>query len=211
MADLNRTEIVVILDRSGSMYSIKKDMEGGFDTFIKQQKALDGECFVSLYQFDHEYSTSYEARPISEVQDLVLDPRGTTALFDSVGKTVANVRARHKELDESKRPAAVILMVITDGGENASKEYTLDAVQKSIKLAEDEYNWEVVFMAADATAFAHGGSMGVKQSKLGHFTKDAVGTQAMYGEASASIGNYRNLVRSGDLKASVSVDVKTGK
>lgn len=201
MTDLNKTEIVVILDRSGSMSSIQKDMEGGFDTFIAGQRALPGECAVSLYQFDDEYEAVYEGKPIASVPNLALLPRGGTALLDAMGKTIVSVGERLKALAERSRPAAVIVMVITDGYENASKEYTRARVSEMVKHQETAYRWQFMYLGADVNAIAEAASMGIATAAV--YSASAGGVQGMTNAIGSSSKAYRSAVRSGNLSASV--------
>src|SRR5688572_4072309 len=123
MVDTEKTEIVVVLDRSGSMSCVRTDMEGGFNEFIKKQKEVAGDCAVTLVQFDDKYEVVYEAKPLNDVPNLNLVPRGSTALLDSLGKTINSVGYRLKNTPESKRPGRVLFLVITDGHENSSSEF----------------------------------------------------------------------------------------
>ncbi len=115
MTDKNLVEVVVLLDRSGSMTRICDDMNGGFKTFIDKQKELPGKCVVTLYEFDHEFAKRYEEVPVADVGPLNLIPRGDTALYDAIGKSVVEVGERLASKKESKRPAGVIFLIITDG------------------------------------------------------------------------------------------------
>ena len=118
--DDNYTDITVILDRSGSMSTIKTDMEGGLNSFFAKQRELDGLCKVSLHQFDDKYETVFENKDIADVPEVKLEPRGMTALLDAIGKTVNSLGLRLSELNESDRPGKVVVLIITDGFENHS-------------------------------------------------------------------------------------------
>src|SRR5437879_5693749 len=111
MTNQNLTHIVAILDRSGSMMSIREDMQGGFNNFIAEQAKTPGEVRVSLYQFDTEYDTVYENKPLAEVPALVLEPRGGTALLDAVGRTITTVGQKLAQLDEDDRPGLVVVVI----------------------------------------------------------------------------------------------------
>src|SRR4051812_845577 len=127
-------EIVVLLDRSGSMTSIAADMRGGFDQFVADQRAQPGDAVLTLVQFDHEgglpnIDTVYEAKPLADVPSLVLEPRGTTPLLDALGRTIAEVGARLHRMPEAERPDRVLFLTITDGYENASVTHTKGSVR----------------------------------------------------------------------------------
>src|SRR5580765_28629 len=125
-------EVVVLLDRSGSMSSIKKEMEGGFDQFVKEQRAVPGICVLTLVQFDSQgIDTVHEAKPIADVPALDLAPRGLTPLLDAVGQTITKTKARW----DAKKFSKLLFLVITDGQENASREFKKDQIKK---LVEDQ-------------------------------------------------------------------------
>lgn len=203
MANKDKTEIAIILDRSGSMQSICADMEGGFRSFVDRQRGEPGECVLSLYQFDDRYDVVYEAKPLSDVTALKLQPRGSTALLDGVGKSVANIAARHDALPEGERPAAVIVLVITDGQENASTEWKLADVRKAVEAAERQRNWRFVFLGADANAFADARAMGIAASAQYESSERSVGFA--YDALHDAARSYRGSVRGGDFKAKVEI------
>lgn len=155
-----KSEIIIILDRSGSMSSIARDMEGGIKSYIDKQKLEPGECHVSLYQFDDKYDAVFEHAPIASVKDITLIPRGMTALLDAIGKTINSVGDRLAKTAESERPESVILVVITDGAENSSKEFTNDKIKELITRQTSQYNWRFIFLGANQDAVLAGVSMG---------------------------------------------------
>jgi len=203
MANKNKTEIAIILDRSGSMQSICADMEGGFGSFVDKQRHEPGECVLSLYQFDDRYEVVYEATPLSDVTALKLEPRGSTALLDGVGKSVANIAARHDAMTESQRPAAVIVLVITDGQENASVEWKLADVRAAVEAAERTRNWRFVFLGADAKAFTDARAMGI--ATAAHYASDTRSVSIMYNALDVSSRNYRSAVRDGEPAAKIEI------
>jgi hypothetical protein len=175
------TEIAVVLDRSGSMSSIKDDMEGGLWTTITEQHGQPGRCRVSLYQFDDLWEPAFEGTPSGDItqENCRLVPRGSTALNDAVVKSLAAIEARILGEPEDKRPGKVAVVVITDGHENASKENKKQDVRDAIGRATDKFGWKFVFLAADEDGFAEGRAM----------TKGFVGTAA----ASYDAGNVRGM------------------
>jgi uncharacterized protein YegL len=145
----NTTEIIVLLDRSGSMNSIKDDMIGGFNTFIDEQRAVPGECRVSLTQFGGtSVETVYEALEIRYVAPLVFSPHGLTPLFDAIAQTIDRVGARFAAMAESNRPARVLFLIITDGDNNNSKLFSLTDVKARIQHQTDVYKWTFSFIGA---------------------------------------------------------------
>lgn len=189
MTNQNLTEVIVLIDRSGSMTSIKNDMEGGFNTFIEEQKKIAGECQVTVAQFDTEYEILYSGKNVQDVPKLELVPRGSTALFDSLAKLITDVGTRLASTKEEERPGKVICLVITDGYENASHEFTRQKIFDMITHQRDKYNWEFIYLGANQDAFAEGGSMGFTSSF--NYVANSAGTRDMMRNVSVGISNYR--------------------
>jgi hypothetical protein len=158
-ADL--THLYFLLDRSGSMQSIKTDTEGGFAAFIEEQRSAAGECRVTLAQFDNEYDVVYTDRPIADVPALDLQPRGSTALLDAIGRTVSDAGKRLAAMPEDERPGTVIVAVMTDGMENASQEWTHPAIKALVEQQTRQYGWQFLYMGADQDAIEVGAGLGV--------------------------------------------------
>lgn len=161
MTNKNLTHIYVLLDRSGSMESIKTDIEGGFAAFLEEQRATPGECRVTLAQFDTEYQVVYADQPVADIGPLVLQPRGTTALLDSMARLIVDSGSRLAELPEDQRPGTVIVAIMTDGLENASREWTHAAVKKLVEHQTTAYGWQFLYMGADQDAIEVGSQMGI--------------------------------------------------
>lgn len=188
------TEIAVVLDRSGSMSRIKDDMEGGLWTMIVEQHGLPGECRVSLYRFDDVFEVSFEGRSSGDIkrEDVLLVPRGNTALNDAVVKSLSAVESRI--IAESVKPDIVVVVVITDGQENASKENTVADVQKAIERATDKFGWKFVFLAADPKGFVEGQiyTQGITRGvAVASYTADSSGVGIMNARYSSAIADLR--------------------
>ena len=194
MAQDNLTEIVCIVDRSGSMESIRSDAQGGFDTFIEEQQKEPGEATVTLAHFDDKYELVWENKPLKDIKkgDYVLMPRGMTALLDAVGKTVKTVGERLSKTDEDKRPGKVIVTIITDGHENHSKEYRRQQIMEMINHQRDKYKWEFLFLAANQDALAEASHIGIKGAQAMNFAATGQGMKAAYGSMSRGISSYRS-------------------
>lgn len=160
MTDPNYTAIAVVVDRSGSMASMRADAQGGLNTFIEDQKKEPGRCTVRIDQFDTVYENVVKSVDVQAVEPYVLEPRGGTALLDAIGKTVVDFGSELRALPEDQRPGNVIVVVVTDGGENASREYNNEGVKNLIKTQENEFNWTFVFLAANQDAIAVGNAYG---------------------------------------------------
>jgi hypothetical protein len=157
-----RTDITILLDRSGSMASVKQDVEGGFASFLDQQRRIPGECSLSLTQFDSgAVEEVYVAEPIHHAPGLTLHPRGTTPLLDAVGRTIVSSGERLVALPEPSRPDRVLFVIITDGHENASREFSKAQVRELIERQRQAYGWEFIYLGANVDAFAEAGRMGI--------------------------------------------------
>lgn len=198
----NLIEIVAILDRSGSMSSLVGDTIGGYNTLINEQKKEDGEANVTLALFDDKYDLIYDNVNINDVVELteaVYVPRGMTAMYDAIGRTIDLVGKRLSETDESERPSKVVVTIITDGYENSSSDYTKSQIKEMIELQESTYNWEFMFLAANMDAIEEGASFGIRGSKAMTFTADSGGMDIMMKSVSASYSAYRDTNTSDDF------------
>ncbi|WNG83743.1 vWA domain-containing protein [Mycobacterium sp. ITM-2016-00316] len=162
MPNQNLTLIAFLLDRSGSMQSIKSDVVGGFDAFLTEQRAGDGECRVTLAQFDSEYEVVYHAVPVGEVPALELNPRNSTALLDSMGKLITDTAAEINALAEDERPGSVVVAIMTDGMENSSREWSRPAIKSLVEQQTNQFGWEFLYMGADQDAVEVGKDLGVR-------------------------------------------------
>ncbi len=191
---MNLTEIAFILDRSGSMHSIRDDAIGGFNAFVESQKAMPGEARFTFVLFDHEYETVMLRRDLREVEPLTAHtyvPRGTTALLDAIGRTVNAIGAQLAALPESERPSKVIVVILTDGMENVSKEFTRPQIKEMIKHQEEIYSWEFVYRGANQDAFAVGSGLGMRKENIASFASTGVGTRRAFETANKLTRSYR--------------------
>ncbi len=164
MTDQTLTHVYFLLDRSGSMQSIKTDTEGGFAAFVDEQRAAPGTCRVTLAQFDTEYDEVYADLDAVDVPPLLLHPRGSTALLDAMGRLVTDAGNRLGALPEAQRPGTVIVAVMTDGLENASREWTHPAIKALVEQQTAQYGWQFMYMGADQDAVEVGASLGVDRA-----------------------------------------------
>ena len=196
--------IAALLDRSGSMAAIADDTRGGFDAYIAGQRGQSGTTLVTLAQFDNDYDVVYQNRPVDDVPALVLEPRGSTALLDAIGRFVTEVGSGLAALPEQDRPGDVTVLVMTDGFENASTEWTKDAVRQLISQQESVYNWDFVFLGANIDAVAVGTSLGFAPGKSLTYDASADGV----GGAWDAVTNYtaRKRARGAQSVASIVFD-----
>ena len=183
------TELVFILDRSGSMAGLEKDTIGGFNSMIAKQRHLPGRGFVTTVLFDHRVETLTEREPLESVRDLTADQyyvRGCTALLDAVGETIRRVNKAQKA-NVAGRPDHTVFVIATDGMENASKHYTLEDVRHAIEKRQRKNSWEFVFLGANIDAVATAGSMGIDSRRAADYAATPAGTEVMYGAVDAAL------------------------
>lgn len=179
----NSTHLAILVDRSGSMAAIQEDAQGGLKTLIAEQRALPGELTIELFQFDVEYEK------VDDIDGWTLQPRGMTALLDSMGKSIAEVGEGLAARPEEERPEKVIFVIVTDGLENSSSEWTREKVFENVQRQTDEWSWQFVFTAANQDAVAEGGKLGIRNNM--NYQHTGAGTQSAYAAMSSSIGAFR--------------------
>jgi len=191
-ADL--TEIICILDRSGSMAGIRSDAIGGFNTFLAEQQKIPGEARLTLVLFNHEYQRTLDAAPLSEVQPLTeatYVPDGMTALLDAVGRTIDEVGKRLADTPEAERPNAVLICILTDGLENRSSDYSREKVREMIEHQQEKYGWTFVFLAANQDAFDEARKLGIRKEDAVNYDATADGVREAYDVMSVRASDSR--------------------
>ncbi len=183
------THLYVLLDRSGSMQSIKSDIVGGFDAFVAEQKAGTGECRMTLARFDNEYEQVFAERRITDVGPLVLEPRGSTALLDSIGRLVVDAGVRLAAIPEHERPGTVVVAVMTDGFENASREWTHASIKALVDQQTSDYGWQFLYMGADQDAVEVGKGLGIAADHAMTWSRGSA--KAAMGATSAMVADLR--------------------
>jgi len=186
------TQMIVVLDRSGSMDSIGRATVEGLNTLIREQKGAEGEAYLTLAQFDDQYQLDYKSKPMAEVAELVygetFKPRGLTSLYDAIGKTISEVDTTDD----------VVFVIVTDGMENASKEYTQKIVFDKIE-EKKKAGWNVLFLAANQDAMQTGGSLGINANNSMTFNANAGSVDASYQNISKKMSSYRSSKLSSDI------------
>lgn len=174
------TEIVFILDRSGSMGGLERDTIGGYNSMLERQKKEEGEAVLSTVLFDdkievlHDRKNLYDVKPITNSDYYV---RGCTALLDAVGGTIHHIGNVHKNMPADQRPEKTLFIITTDGMENASKEYTYSKVKKLVEEKKKKYHWEFVFLGANIDAVEVAGRFGVAKNRAVRYECDSAGTE----------------------------------
>ena len=189
MPNSDLTYLVFLLDRSGSMQSIKSDIEGGFAAFIAEQREADGRCLVTLAQFSTTYDVVYRGMPVDETPPLELRPSGGTALLDAMGRLITEVSAEIAALPEDERPGTVIVAIMTDGHENSSRDWTHPAIKALVELHTDQFDWQFLYLGADQDAIEVGARLGVKRDQSVTYSKGK--SRDAMAAASSNIRNYR--------------------
>ena len=189
-----KSEIICIIDRSGSMAAIAKDAIGGFNTFLEEQKKVPGEATLTLVQFDTEYEVLHENTPLQDVPGLnenTFLPRGMTALLDAVGKTIDNIGKRLANMPEKNRPQKVIVAILTDGQENSSREYKLEKIKEMITHQTEKYQWEFIFLGANQDAFEEAAKIGISLQNAVNYAATPIGVRNAYSDLSNRVSRSR--------------------
>lgn len=188
------TDITLVVDRSGSMDAIKSDAEGGVNTFIAEQAKLPGEALLTLVQFDTEYEFVHKGTPVKKVGKYKLVPRGSTALLDAVGRAINETGDRLAKMAEADRPGLVVFVIVTDGLENSSREFTKAKVKEMIEHQQRVYKWHFNYLAANQDAFAEGAALGVASAGIANYRDACVA--AAYSAVGDKVGRMRGQVLS---------------
>jgi len=188
------TDITMILDKSGSMHSIRNDTIGGVNTFINKQKETPGKATLSMVQFASRREVLYSCKDIKDVDNLTINtfiPHGNTALLDTIGTTIKETGVRLSAMKEEDRPGKVLFVIITDGEENYSKEFTKEQIAEMIKLQETTYNWDFIYLGANQDAITVASTMGMSAGNSFSFAANAKGTKDMFSAVSDNTVKYR--------------------
>ncbi len=177
------TELVFILDRSGSMSGLESDTVGGFNAMIAKQLTEPGKALVSTVLFDHESQVLHDRLPLREVPRMTEDDytvRGCTALLDAVGDAIRHIGNVHKYARAEDRPEKTLFVITTDGLENASKRYTYEKLRSMIRRQKERYGWEFLFLGANIDAAAEAGRFGITPDRAANYHSDGAGTALNY-------------------------------
>jgi hypothetical protein len=194
------THIAIILDRTGSMESIRDDTIGGFNAFLNAQKAETGLATLTLVQFDSQdpYEIVHRFKPLSEIPELTREtfvPRASTPLLDAMGRGINDLEKSLSDLPETERPSRVVMVTITDGQENSSREFRKDQVGKMIREKQEKSSWQFVFLSADLDAIGDALQHGIYAPSVMAHDSDSRGVGAAWASLSRSISDYRTARR----------------
>ena len=191
----NLTEIVFILDRSGSMSGLEQDTIGGFNSLIEKQKKEEGEAYISTVLFDHDSEVLHDRVDLDKIQPMTEKEyyvRGSTALLDAVGSTIEHIEMIHKYARPEDVPEHTVFVITTDGYENASSKYTSDAVKKMVKEKTDKCGWEFIFLAANIDAVETAENIGIRRERAANYRQTKEGVERSYYAMSEAITSVRN-------------------
>lgn len=202
MAKDNFIHVCFIIDESGSMYSSTKDVIGGFKSTIEEQKKVkDGKCAISLFKFNDTVKEVYLGKDVNEIDDIDYIANSVTAMNDGIGTAIDKVGKWLSDMAEEDRPSKNLIIIMTDGAENASKEYSFQRVKEMIKHQEEKYNWTFMYMGTDITSMEDVKKLGIKMSAFSS-RKDYMSNYSVVNEATTL---YRS-VKADSLSAAATMD-----
>ena len=208
----NLTEIVFILDRSGSMAGLEDDTIGGFNAMVEKQKKESGKALFSAILFSENCQVLYDRTEIQKVEPMTEQQYlvgGCTALLDAIGGAVHHIANVHKYAREEDRPGKTIFIITTDGMENSSHRYTYDEVQRMVKHEQEKYGWEFLFLGANMDAISAARSFGIRADRAVQYRRDSAGTKLNYRVISETVAKVRRHKKiSEDWSAPIEADVK---
>lgn len=209
----NLTELVFILDKSGSMSGLENDTIGGFNAMLKKQQEEPGSAIVTTVLFDNNYELLHDRinirgiRPITQKQYFV---GGSTALLDAIGQTINKIGNAQQHTTEEQRADKVMFVITTDGMENASREYTYEKIKTSIEHQKAKYGWEFIFLGANIDAISTAAKFGIGADRAANYHADSQGTQLNYAAVSDAVSSLRASVPISDSwKAEIDNDFKS--
>lgn len=177
------TEIVFILDRSGSMAGLESDTIGGFNSLLDKQKKEPGDAILSTVLFDDQCEVIHDRQPIRTIRHITQEEyyvRGCTALLDAIGGAIQHIRRIHKHLKPEKRPDKTLLIITTDGMENSSRRFSYPQIKRMVEHQKEKHGWEFLFLGANIDAIATAKNFGIHSSRAVNYHSDPTGTQLNY-------------------------------
>ena len=190
----NLTELVFILDRSGSMAGLEKDTIGGFNAMIEKQRREAGDALISTVLFDNTSEVIHDRMTLKEIPRMTEKEyyvRGCTALLDAVGGAIHHIGNVHKYAREKDRPEKTLFVITTDGMENASRRYTYEKVKEMITRQKEKYGWEFLFLGANIDAAREAARFGITEDRAANYHADHQGTEVIYEAVSETVSNFR--------------------
>jgi len=187
---MKHSELVLVVDRSGSMSLIASDMSGAMKEIIQKQKKSKEEVLVTYVRFDTQYEEVFHEKNIDEIDGFNLDPRGATALLDAIGKTINTFERRFNHKDEKDQPSKVLFIIITDGEENSSREFSREQAFEIIEKVKRDHDWGFTFIGANQDSISEGSSLGIARGSSLNFAASGQGVKKMRNSVSNYVSDY---------------------
>ena len=191
----NIVDVVFILDRSGSMGGLESDTIGGFNSMLEKQRKIEGKAFITTVLFDDQYELLHDRVNIAKVNNITEKEyfvRGSTALLDAIGKTIAKEKAIQDTLGKNEKADKVLFVIITDGLENSSREYNSTTVRKLIETQKEKYGWEFLFLGANIDAIETANTIGINAERAVNYKSDSIGTKKNYDTLNKAVEEVRS-------------------
>lgn len=188
------TELVFILDKSGSMSGLESDTVGGYNSMLEKQKMVEGECHITTVLFNNNYELlhdSIDIREVSPITDKEYHVGGSTALLDAIGKTVHKIDSAQKHIADDYRAEKVMFVIITDGEENSSREFSAEEIKTLIKWKKENYGWEFIFLGANIDAVKTAGKFGISPDRAQNYNADKKGVKLNFRMMSEAVVTFR--------------------
>ncbi len=188
------TELVFILDKSGSMRGLEADTIGGYNSMLKKQQAVEGECCVTTVLFDNNYELLHDRidiKAVTEITEKEYQVGGSTALLDAIGRTIHKIDSAQKHTADDYRAEKVMFAIITDGEENSSREYSAGKVKKQIEKQKSKYGWEFVFLGANIDSVQTAGRFGIAPDRAIDYLADSEGTNLNFKAMASAVATFR--------------------
>jgi uncharacterized protein YegL len=190
----NLTEIVFILDKSGSMWGLEQDTIGGFNSMLEKQKNEEGDALVTTVLFDDNYELLHDRKNIIDI-NLITEKEyyvgGSTALYDALGKTINKIGKCISDSAEENHPSKIMFVIITDGMENSSHEYSYSQIKEMVEHQKTKYSWEFIFLGANIDAVELASKIGISKDRAVNFCSDSEGTKLNYEAVCSFVSSYR--------------------
>ena len=190
----NLTELVFVLDKSGSMSGLEKDTIGGFNSMLEKQRKETGDVVISTILFDDRMQVLHDRENLAGIKNLTdqdYQVGGCTALLDALGKSIKHINRVQKTIPEDERPAKTMFVITTDGQENSSHEFSYEKIKKMVEKKQEKKQWEFLFLGANMDAISAAADIGIKADRASNFHCDAVGTAVNYSALSKAVSKFR--------------------